>query len=34
MAEATTAQINADLIRRAYDAFSRGDIEGVFAFLQ
>jgi ketosteroid isomerase-like protein len=32
MAEATTTQINADLIRRAYDAFSRGDIEGVFAF--
>jgi ketosteroid isomerase-like protein len=32
MAEATTAQINADLIGRAYDAFSRGDIEGVFAF--
>jgi ketosteroid isomerase-like protein len=32
MAEATTAQINTDLIRRAYDAFSRGDIEGVFAF--
>ena len=31
MTEATTAQINADLIRRAYDAFSRGDIEGVFA---
>jgi ketosteroid isomerase-like protein len=31
MAEATTAQINADLIRRAYDAFSRGDKEGVFA---
>src|ERR1700755_1813535 len=31
MTEATTSQINADLIRRAYDAFSRGDIEGVFA---
>jgi ketosteroid isomerase-like protein len=31
MTEATTAQINADLIRRAYDAFSRGDMEGVFA---
>ena len=31
MTEATTAQINADLIRCAYGAFSRGDMEGVFA---
>ena len=31
MAKATKAQINADLIRRAYDAFSRGDMEGAFA---
>ena len=31
MAEATTAQVNANLIRRAYDAFSCGDIEGAFA---
>jgi ketosteroid isomerase-like protein len=31
MAKATTAQVNADLIRRAYDAFSRGDMEGAFA---
>ena len=31
MTETTTARINAELIRRAYDAFSRGDTEGVFA---
>jgi len=31
MTETTTARVNAELIRRAYDAFSRGDIEGVFA---
>jgi uncharacterized protein len=31
MTEATTAQANADLLRRAYDAFSRGDMDGAFA---
>ncbi len=31
MAKATTAQVNADLIRRTYDAFSPGDMEGAFA---
>jgi len=31
MAKATTAQVNADLIRSAYDAFSHGDMEGAFA---
>jgi ketosteroid isomerase-like protein len=31
MAESTTAQVNADLLRRAYEAFSRGDMEGAFA---
>ena len=31
MDEATTTKVNADLIRSAYDAFSRGDIAGAFA---
>jgi len=31
MTETTTAQANATLIRNAYDAFSRGDIGGVFS---
>jgi ketosteroid isomerase-like protein len=31
MEEATTTKVNADLIRGAYDAFSRGDIPGAFA---
>jgi len=31
MGESTTTKVNADLIRSAYDAFSRGDIAGAFA---
>ena len=31
MEEPTTTKVNADLIRSAYDAFSRGDIAGAFA---
>jgi uncharacterized protein len=31
MAESTTTQVNADLLKRAYEAFSREDMEGAFA---